>query len=111
MQPESRKPYTLYTAGGNRRGRVIHVILWVVIGLVAAGALGVVGVYAVTAVTLSRANNRVDPAAIEALRQQTTVTPSQPAAAASQSTTVTVPPKPGTMNILVLGLGCAAGRG
>ena len=103
MQPESRKPYTLYTAGGNRRGRVIHVILWVVIGLVAAGALGVVGVYAVTAVTLSRANNRVDPAAIEALRQQTTVTPSQPAAAASQSTTVTVPPKPGTMNILVLG--------
>ena len=95
------KPYTLYTVGKGPPRRVLRVLLWAVLALVAVAALAVAGVFVWTAVALSGANDRVDPEARRELQQPVTTqvadTPSP------QSPTVTVPPEPGAMNILVLG--------
>jgi LCP family protein required for cell wall assembly len=102
MPPGSDKPYTVYTVGADRRRRAIRAVLFTLVGLVVMAAVGVGGVYAWTAATLSGANRRVDPGVAGELGPQATVT-SQAGAVLSPATTVTVPAKPGTMNILVLG--------
>ena len=89
----SQKPYTLYYVGGRKPRRWPRVLLWIVLVVVLVAALSAGGLY-LWANSLVGRTHSTDPAIAAAL---TTPAPT------GGTTPTTVPPTPGSMNILLLG--------